>query len=167
MKKSDIKDLKPINMSEGIKYVSIEKLHESGKTVGFKFTEGDEVIIPDMDEIQIAPDSFKNKAGEVVTYLKIKVGLNDICKLIPVAAFRQNKDAVEQFDADYCSQCEIARLLRTATDDFERMQILAGKTLKVVNLFHGRNKKYGIAYDPEDRTSYSVLDWPIFKVVMG
>lgn len=165
MKKTAIKDLTPVNMKEGTKYVSIDELHNSGQTVGFKYTVGDVIVIPDLNDIQVAPATFKNKKGDDVTYFRIKVGLNDVCKLFSVAAFRMNRDGVTEYDTDYCSKCEIARTLRSAGDDFERVTLLAGKTLKVKELFPGRSKKFGIAYDPNDRTTFTVQDWPIFEVI--
>lgn len=167
MKKGDIKNAAAINSKKGMEFVSIDRLHETGKSVGFKWSIGDTVTIPDFDDIQIAPDSFVNKANETIEFMKIKVLLNTNVLMIPVAAFRKNANGADELDEEYCSKCTLARSLRSAGDDFDRIVMIAGKTLKVVALYPGRNKKFQQAYCKDDPSTYTTSMWPIFEIIEG
>lgn len=165
MKKSNIKNTAAINSKKGMEFVSIDKLHETGKSVGFRWSTGDTVTIPDFEDIQVSPDSFVNKKNETIEFMRVKVSLNNIVLMIPVAAFRKNANGADELDEDYCSKCTIARNLRSAGDDFDRIVMVAGKTLKVVALYPGRNKKFQTAYCKDDPSTYTTSMWPIFEVI--
>ena len=167
MKSSDIKGQTPIGMVEGMVQCDIAKLRKTGVGSGIKFHIGDVIDIPDLQDIQIYTTTFTSKKdNKEREYELIKVGFNGKVKLIPVASFRRDKNGVDDVADEYSRQSDVCRELQMANDDYERVAILAGKSVKVTNVFPGRNYKFDengrIPYNKDNVDSYSTSSWPIF-----
>ena len=166
MKKGDIKAIKAVNAAAGMKKVDVSELHNTGRMIGFKFYTNDIIVIPDMDDLEVVKDSFKNAAGNIVEYPLIKIAINDVVKYIPASAFRRDSQGLDEYKEQYRKISPICQKMSTGTEDFERVSILVGKTWKVKNLFPAKSRKFGVAYNPEDPKTYVDDSWPIFEEVI-
>ena len=170
MKSSEIKGQTPLGLVEGMVVCDLAKLRKTGVGSGVKFHIGDIIEIPVLEDIQVYTTSFTSKKDKVEReYELIKVAFNGRVKLIPVASFRRDKNGVDEVADEYSQRSEICRELQMANDDYERIALLAGKTIKVTDVFPGRNYKFGddgrIPYNKDNVDSYSTSSWPVFIVL--
>ena len=168
MKSSEIKGQTPIGLVEGMVVCELAKLRKTGVGSGVKFHVGDVIEIPVMEDIQIYSTTFTSKKDGVEReYELIKVAFNDRVKLNPVASFRRDKNGVEEIADEYSRKSNICRELQMANDDYERVAILSGKTIEVVDIFPGRNYKFNdgrVPYNKDDVDSYTTSSWPVFEL---
>lgn len=168
MKSSEIKAQQPLGLVEGMVVCDLAKLRKTGVGSGVKFHVGDVIEIPVMEDIQIYSTRFTSKKDGIEReYELIKVGFNGRVKLIPVASFRRDKNGVDEVADEYSRRSDICRELQMANDDYERVAILAGKTIKVVDVFPGRNYKFDegrVPYNKDNVDSYTTSSWPVFEL---
>lgn len=167
MKKSDIKGTTPLGLVEGMVECDIQKLRKTGLGTGLKFHVGDVIEFPDLEDIQIYSTTFLTKDKEERTYELIKVAFNGRVRLIPVASFRRDKNGVDEIADEYSRKSDLCRDLQMANDDFERISVLAGKTISVREVFPGRNYKYDggrIPYNKDDVNTFTTSSWPVFVI---
>lgn len=169
MKSSEIKAQQPIGMTEGMVLCDIAKLRTTGLGSGIKFHIGDVITIPELQDIQVYSRSFTSKRdNKVYDYEVIKVAFNDRVRTISVASFRRDKNGVDEIADEYSRKSAICRELQMANDDYERVATLAGKTVKVVDVFPGRNYKFDsngrVPYNKDNVDSYTTSSWPVFEV---
>lgn len=166
MKKSDIKGTAPLGLVDGMTECPIEKLRKTGLGNGLKFHVGDVIEFPDLEDIQIYTTSFKTKDNVEREYELIKVGFCGRVRLIPVASFRRDRDGVEEVADEYSRKSQLCRDLQMSNDDFERISILAGKTVIVKEIFPGRNHQYAdgsrVPYNKDDIKTFTSRSWPVF-----
>lgn len=166
MKKSDIKGTAPLGLVEGMVECDLQKLRKTGLGTGLKFHIGDVILFPDLEELQIYSTSFTTRSGEQRDYELVKVAFNGRVRLIPVASFRRDKNGVDEIADEYSRKSDLCRDLQMANDDYERICILAGKTVTVREVFPGRNYKYGddgrIPYNKDDTSTFTTSSWPVF-----
>lgn len=168
MKKSDIKGTAPLGFVEGMVECDLTKLRKTGLGTGLKFHIGDTIEFPDIEDIQIYSTSFKSKDGEEREYELIKVCFNGRVRLIPVASFRRDKNGIDEIADEYSRKSELCRDLQMSNDDYERICILSGKTIRVQEVFPGRNYKYDngrVAYNKDDTSTFTTSSWPVFIII--
>ena len=166
MKKSEIKGTQPLGLVEGMVQCDLAKLRKTGTGNGLKFHIGDVIEFPDLEDIQIYSTSFTAKDGQQRDYELIKVAFNGRVRLIPVASFRRDRNGVDDVADAYSRESELCRDLQMANDDYERISILAGKTVMVKHVFSGRNYKYDggnrVPYNKDDTSTFTTSAWPVF-----
>ena len=168
MKKEDIVSAKPLGLSEGMTRCDASKLRKTGTGGGIKFHEGDVIDFPNFEQLEIYTTSFTSKSGEQHDYELIKVSFNDRVRLIPVASYRRDKNGVEEVADEYSRESDLVRDLQLC---YERISILAGRSVKVKKLFDkGRTYKYDdsrqrIPYNKDDTSTFETKAWPIFVFV--
>ena len=168
MKKEDIKGATPLGLTDGMVVVEAAELRKTGLGSGTKFHAGDIIVFPSMEDLQVYSTTFTDKGGNQRKYELVKVGFNDRVKVIPVASFRRDKNGVDDFADEYSRMSPLCRDLQVANDDYERISILAGHTVRVESLFPGRNYKFGdgrLPYNKDDTTTFSTSSWPVFVLV--
>lgn len=167
MKKSDIKGATPYGLTDGMEVCPIEKLRKTGLGNGLKFHVGDTIEFPDLDDIQIYTTSFVTKSKEEREYELVKVCFCGRVRLIPIASFRRDRDGIEEVADEYSRKTSLCRDLQMANDDYERISILAGKTIVVRENFPGRNHQYAdgarVAYNKDDINTFITRNWPVFE----
>lgn len=159
-----------INMTQNMVLVDMNRLHETGINNAIQFMTGDVLEIPDTEHIQIYHTSFINKKKEEMEYDVIKVGFNGKVRVIPVASFRRDRNGIDEFRDTYATKSAICRDLRLANDDYARITAIAGKKLKVREMFDAREKRFGeddriIPYNKDDIKTFNTKRWPIFDEI--
>ena len=169
MKKEDIKNGKAIGMTEGMVKVDIARLHQTGTGAGIRFRIGDVIQFLDLEDVDIFSTTFKSKDGKEHEYELIKVAFNNRVRLIPVASFRRDRNGVDSSAEEYGKKNDLCRDLQIANDDYERISILAGKTIKVKEIYTGRNYRYDdgkrIDYNADDVKTFNTAAWPVFEII--
>lgn len=169
MKKEDIKATKPFGLTEGMVPVDKARLRQTGNGGGIRFHVGDIIDFPPFEDLEIYTTSFKDKDGKEHEYELVKVGFNNKVKLIPVASFRRDKNGVDASAEKYSAQTELSRDLQMCTDDYARMTILCGHTVKVKDMFNGREFRYEngsrVDYNDGDVKTFKTRQWPVFEMV--
>lgn len=169
MKKEEIKATRPFGLTDGMVPVDSARLRQTGTGGGIRFRMGDIVQFPDFQDLEIYSTTFKGRDGKEHEYELVKVAFNNKVRLIPVASFRRDKNGVDASAQEYSSKSDICRDLQMCNDDFERMTLLCGHTIKVKDIFTGRNYKYEdnkrIDYNADDVKTFTTAAWPIFEIV--
>ena len=167
MKKEQIVATKPIGLTEGMVQVDSSRLRQTGTGSGIRFHLGDLIQFPDFKDLELYANTFKGKDGKEHEYELVKVGFNNKVRLIPVASFRRDRNGVDASAQDYSSKSELCRDLQMCNDDFERFTILAGHTIRVKEIYTGRNYRYvdnaRVDYNADDVKTFTTSAWPIFE----
>lgn len=167
MKKSEIKGIAPLGLVDGMVKCDLAKLRKTGTGNGLKFHVGDIILFPDLEELEIYSTSFTGKDGNDHEYELIKVAFNNRVKLIPIASFRRDRNGIDEIADEYSRKSDLCRDLQMANDDYERISILAGKTVIVKEVFPGRNYKYDggrVPYNKDDVNTFTTSTWPVFVI---
>lgn len=169
MKKEDVKNAKAFGMTAGMVKVDIARLHQTGTGTGIRFRIGDVIEFPDQEDLEIYSTTFTSKDNKEHEYELIKVAFNNRVRLIPVASFRRDRNGVDSSIEEYGKKSDLCRDLQIAIDDYERISILAGKTIKVVEMFSGRNRRFDngkvVDYNADDVKTFNTASWPVFELV--
>lgn len=167
MKKSTIKSQEAINMKANLVTVSLDVLRNTGRAFGgIRFRIGDIITFPDWDDVEMFQDSFVGKDKQEHTFPVIKVGFNESVRVIPVASFRRETQGIDEYIEKYTQLNTFLRDINLATDDFERMKLFAGHTIKVAELFEARNVAFidgaRVPYNKDDVKTFTTSRWPVF-----
>lgn len=166
MKKEDIKSAQPLGLTEGMVLCDTARLRKTGLGSGIKFHVGDVITFPDLADLQIYSTTFTSRDGKEREYELVKVAFNDRVKLIPVASFRRDKNGIDTYADEYSRRSDLCRDLQMANDDYERISILAGHTIRVKEVFDARNYKYEngqrVPYNKDDVHTFTTSSWPVF-----
>lgn len=170
MKKSTIKSQEAINMKANLATVSLDVLRNTGRAFGgIRFRIGDTITFPDWEELEMFQDSFVGRDKQEHTFPVIKVGFNDSVRVIPVASFRRETQGIDDYIEKYTAINGFLRSINMATDDYERMHLFAGHTVKVSDLFEARNVAFAdgnrIPYNKDDVKTFTTSRWPVFEVI--
>lgn len=172
MKKSAIKSQEAVNMKAGMVSISVDALRNTGRAFGgVKFRIGDEIVFPDWDDIDVFEDSFTSKDGKTRTFPVVKVAMNNIVRVVPVGSFRRETSGIDEYQERYYGMNPFLRSLEAAADDFDRIRMFAGHTVKVRELFEGRciafdkDTKDRIPYNKDDVKTFTTARWPVFEIV--
>lgn len=171
MKKTDIKATAAINAKASLTDLNKDQLHNTGRAYGgIRFWVGDELTFPDWDDIETFQDSFKDKDGKEHTFPVVKIGLNNVVRVVPVGSFRRFSFGIDEFVEKYAAINAFHRNLTLAQDDFELLKLFAGKTVKVKKLFDARMialdaAKTKIPYNKDDVKTFTTQRWPVWEEV--
>lgn len=169
MKKEDIKATKPMGLTEGMTLVDVNRLRQTGNGGGIRFRLGDVIQFPDFKDLELYATTFKGKDGKEHEYELVKVAFNNKVRLIPVASFRRDRNGVDASAQEYAAKSDLCRDLQICNDDFERFTILCGHTIKVKDVYTGRNYRYEdnarVDYNANDVKTFNTAVWPVFEFI--
>lgn len=172
MKKTDIKAAEAINAKANLTNLTKEQLHNTGRVFGgIRFWIGDTVIFPDWADLETYQDVFQDKEGKEHFFPVVKVGLNEVARIIPIGSFRRFAFGIDESVEKYAATDTFHRNLTLAQDDFELLQLFAGKTVKVRQFLDARmialDKATGkrIPYNKDDVKTFTTQRWPIWEIL--
>ena len=170
MKKNTIKSQEAINMKANLVTVNLDTLRNTGRAFGgIRFRIGDIIVFPDWEEVEMFQDSFTGRDKQEHTFPVVKVGFNDKVRLVPVASFRRETQGVDEYIEKYTAINPFLRAINMAADDYERIRLFAGHTVKVKDLFDARNVAFvdgnRVAYNKDDVKTFTTSRWPVFEII--
>ena len=173
MKRAEIKDAKAINAKASNVTLTKEQLHNTGRAYGgVRFWIGDVLVFPEWEDIETFSDMFLDRDGKEHSFPVVKIGVNNVVRNIPIGSFRRFYTGIDQFVEEYARINDFHRNLVNAQDDYEIVQLMAGKTFKIENLFDARLVAWStdhkrIPYNKDDVKTFTTGRWPIFTIVEG
>lgn len=170
MKKEDIKGAVAINHKAGSTTLTKEQLRNTGRAFGgVRFWIGDVLIFPDWDDIETYQNSFVGRDDKEHFFPVVKIGVNTVVREVPIGSFRRHQAGIDEYVEEYAKISDLHRNIVGAQDDFELLQVLAGKTLKVSKLFDARQVAFAdghkIPYNKDDVKTFTTQRWPVFEIL--
>ena len=170
MKKSTIKSQEAINMKANLVTISLDALRNTGRIFGgIRFRIGDIITFPDWEDLEMFQDSFIGRDKQEHTFPVVKVGFNENVRMIPIASFRRETQGIDEYIEKYTQLNPFLRAINLAADDFERMKLFAGHTVRVINLFDARNVAFvdgnRVPYNKDDVKTFTTSRWPVFDII--